>query len=159
MQTSFIYENKKIGNVEITTESEKVLAIVYTKKKIGKATIKNAFQKKVEKQLEQYFASKSDTFTISVEIWGTPFQMAVWEQIAKIPYGKTKTYSEIAKAIKKPKAVRAVGTACGANPVPLLVPCHRVLPTSGGLGNYAGGKDKKEFLLKLEKAVLCNQKK
>ena len=159
MQTSFIYENKKIGNVEITTESEKVLAIVYTKKKIGKATIKNAFQKKVEKQLEQYFASKSDTFTISVEIWGTPFQMAVWEQIAKIPYGKTKTYSEIAKAIKKPKAVRAVGTACGANPVPILIPCHRVLPTSGGFGNYAGGRDKKEFLLKLEKAVLCNQKK
>lgn len=156
MRTSFIYQNKKIGNLEIVTENEQVVAVLFTKKKTGKVIAQTQLQKKIEKAFDQYFAAKSDKFSIPLEIWGTQFQMAVWEQIAKIPYGKTKTYSDIARAIKKPKAVRAVGTACGANPVPILIPCHRVLPTSGGFGNYAGGKDKKEFLLELEKAILCN---
>lgn len=159
MRTSFIYENKKIGNLEIVTENEQVVAVLFTKKKTGKAIAQTPLQKKIEKAFDQYFAAKSDKLSIPLEIWGTQFQMAVWEQIAKIPYGKTKTYSDIAKAIKKPKAVRAVGTACGANPVPILIPCHRVLPISGGFGNYAGGEYKKEFLLELEKAILCNQKK
>lgn len=159
MQTRFIYENKKIGNLEIVTEDDQLAVVIFTKKKVGKAIMKNAFQKKIEKALDQYFALKPEHVMVPVEIRGTSFQMAVWEQIAKIPYGKTKTYTDIAKAVGRPKAVRAVGTACGANPVPIFIPCHRVLPSSGGYGNYAGGKDKKEFLLQLEKAILCNQKK
>ena len=159
MQTRFIYENKKIGNLEIVTEDDQLAAVIFTKKKVGKAIVKNAFQKKIEKALDQYLALKPEHVMVPVEIRGTSFQMAVWEQIAKIPYGKTKTYTDIAKAVGRPKAVRAVGTACGANPVPIFIPCHRVLPSSGGYGNYAGGKDKKEFLLQLENAILCNQKK
>ena len=81
---------------------------------------------------------------------GTPFQESVWREVAKIPYGKKKTYKEIAEAIGKQKAVRAVGTAIGSNPVCIIGPCHRVIPTSGGLGGYAGGLDVKSFLLALE---------
>ena len=81
---------------------------------------------------------------------GTEFQRSVWREIEKIPFGKTKTYLEIAKAIGKPGASRAVGSACGANPLPLLVPCHRVLASNGGLGGFSGGLDIKKKLLSME---------
>ena len=81
---------------------------------------------------------------------GTEFQRSVWREIEKIPFGKTKTYLEIAKAIGKPGASRAVGSACGANPLPLLVPCHRVLASNGGLGGFSGGLDIKKKLLRME---------
>ena len=83
---------------------------------------------------------------------GTDFQQAVWHALEAIPSGETRTYGEIAEAISRPGAARAVGSACAANPLPLLIPCHRVLPSSGKLGNYsAGGAKVKEFLLNLEK--------
>jgi O-6-methylguanine DNA methyltransferase len=81
---------------------------------------------------------------------GTRFQRAVWKQLLKIPAGKTISYGELARRVKNPKAARAVGTACGANPVPILVPCHRVLAGSGGLGGFGGGLKIKKALLKAE---------
>lgn len=81
---------------------------------------------------------------------GTEFQKSVWRQIRKIPLGKTKSYGEVAKAIGKPKAVRAVGGACGANPIPVLVPCHRVLAAHGKIGGFGGGLDWKRKLLERE---------
>ena len=82
---------------------------------------------------------------------GTPFQIAVWRQLLKIQRGKTATYGEIAKAIHRPNAVRAVGSACGKNPIPILVPCHRVVDAHSGLGGYSGGLDRKKALLAAEK--------
>lgn len=82
-----------------------------------------------------------------VDIDGTEFQKKVWSATRKIPYGETRTYAQIAKAIGHPKAVRAVGTALGSNPVCVIVPCHRVVPSSGGIGNYAYGKAMKQWLL------------
>jgi len=81
---------------------------------------------------------------------GTKFQHSVWKQLLKIPAGKTISYSELARRIKNPKAVRAVGTACGANPVPIIVPCHRVLASGGGLGGFGGGLKVKKALLQAE---------
>jgi O-6-methylguanine DNA methyltransferase len=81
---------------------------------------------------------------------GTKFQQAVWKQLLKIPAGKTLSYAEIARRIRNPKAVRAVGSACGANPVPLLVPCHRVVASNGKLGGFGGGLPLKKALLKSE---------
>ena len=81
---------------------------------------------------------------------GTLFQQSTWQALARIPLGKTSTYGKIAAAIRRPKAVRAVGGACGANPIPLLVPCHRVLPQTGGLGGFSGGLDWKRRLLERE---------
>lgn len=82
-----------------------------------------------------------------VAVEGTPFQRKVWEATSKIPYGETRTYAEIAKAIGHPKAVRAVGTALGKNPVCVIVPCHRVVPSGGGIGKYAYGPAMKQWLL------------
>ena len=83
---------------------------------------------------------------------GTDFQQQVWQAIANIPPGQTKTYGELAKAIGRPNAVRAVGSACGKNPVPLFIPCHRVVGSNGGLGGFSAGLPWKELLLTLEKA-------
>lgn len=82
-----------------------------------------------------------------LDVNGTAFQRKVWKATAKIPYGETRTYAQIAKMIGHPKAVRAVGTALSKNPVCVLVPCHRVVPSAGGIGNYAYGKAMKQWLL------------
>ncbi|BAZ42410.1 methylated-DNA--protein-cysteine methyltransferase [Calothrix sp. NIES-4101] len=88
---------------------------------------------------------------LPLDIRGTAFQMQVWQALQKIPYGETRTYAEIAQEIGKPKAVRAVGSACGANPVALVVPCHRVLRSDGKLGGYEWGLTRKKKLLEIEK--------
>ena len=86
-----------------------------------------------------------------IDIRGTVFQRKVWDELRRIPRGETRTYTEIARAIGAPGAVRAVGSACGANPVALVVPCHRAVRTDGGLGGYAWGLPRKKKLLALEK--------
>lgn len=102
-------------------------------------------------QFEEYFAGTRTNFSLSHLATGTLFQQAVWKEIDRIPYGSTTTYQAIAKAIGKPKAVRAVGTAVGSNPMSIVVPCHRVLASNGGMGGYAGGLESKILLLNLEK--------
>jgi methylated-DNA-[protein]-cysteine S-methyltransferase len=103
-------------------------------------------------QLGEYLEGKRRHFELALDLRGTPFQRAVWEELLRIPYGETRTYAEIARAIGRPQAVRAVGTANGANPVALVVPCHRVVATGGKLGGYGGGLALKERLLALERA-------
>ncbi len=101
-------------------------------------------------QIEDYFKGKRQIFDIPLDLRGTDFQISVWQALLKIPYGTTKTYSEIAQEIKHPKAVRAVGGAIGANPVPIVVPCHRVIGKDGTLTGFGGGLEIKEELLRLE---------
>jgi methylated-DNA-[protein]-cysteine S-methyltransferase len=99
------------------------------------------------------FSGKSDVDayqTKPVLLVGTPFQHAVWQAMARVPAGRVTTYGDIARSIGKPTAFRAVGAACGANPVPYLVPCHRVVAANGKLGGYSGGPDIKQDLLKIE---------
>ena len=93
------------------------------------------------------------------ELDGTPFQKKVWLALTKIPHGETRTYGEVAKSIGSPGAARAVGTACGANPLPILIPCHRVLAAGGKLGGYSGGLDIKKKLLACEGISLAPQTK
>ena len=101
-------------------------------------------------QIEEYLNGQRKIFDIPLDLCGTDFQMAVWQALLKIPYGTTKSYSDIAKEIGRPKAVRAVGGAIGANPVPIVVPCHRVIGKDGSLTGFAGGLDIKQQLLKIE---------
>jgi O-6-methylguanine DNA methyltransferase len=101
-------------------------------------------------QLGEYLEGKRRRFELALDLRGTPFQRAVWEALLRIPYGATRTYAELAAAIGRPAAVRAVGAANGANPVPLVVPCHRVVATGGRLGGYGGGLPLKARLLALE---------
>lgn len=109
-----------------------------------------------KKQLEEYFAGIRKNFDLPLKPQGTPFQLLVWEQLKQIPYGETRSYGEIAKAIGNPKASRAVGGANNKNPIGIIVPCHRVIGANGKLVGYAGGLDMKEKLLMLEKATVQN---
>jgi len=102
-------------------------------------------------QIDEYFAGNRREFTVPTHVQGTAFQKDVWKEIAKIPFGGSSSYQKIAKSIGRPKAVRAVGTAVGSNPLSIIVPCHRVLTSTGSLGGYAGGLDAKKVLLKIEK--------
>lgn len=105
---------------------------------------------RAEKELLEYFAGEREEFSIPLGFHGTQFQKHVWEELLKIPYGETRTYKEIAAAIGHEKAVRAVGSAVGKNPIAILIPCHRVLPKSGGLGGFSGGLVWKRELLRRE---------
>lgn len=106
-------------------------------------------------EISRYLAGESQNLNIDFEMAGTEFQKLVWAEIAKIPYGKTATYGEIAKILGKPKAARAVGMACNKNPLLLVIPCHRVVGANGSLTGYAGGLDLKSQLLDLEKSNLA----
>lgn len=101
-------------------------------------------------QLAEYFAGTRQAFTIPLDLRGTAFQQAAWRALADIPYGETRTYAEQAKAINRPKAVRAIGAANGRNPLSILLPCHRVLGSDGSLTGFAAGLEAKRFLLKHE---------
>jgi methylated-DNA-[protein]-cysteine S-methyltransferase len=107
-------------------------------------------QRHVIAQLREYFAGKRQTFELELNLQGTEFQRTVWTELLRIPYGETISYSELAQRIGKPAAVRAVGTANGANPVPVIVPCHRVIGANGTLTGYGGGIERKQWLLALE---------
>jgi methylated-DNA-[protein]-cysteine S-methyltransferase len=106
-----------------------------------------------QRQLDEYFAGKRERFDLALDLNGTPFQCAVWRELLALPFGRTTSYSAIAQGVGRAAAVRAAGTAIGRNPVSIIVPCHRVLGTSGALSGYAGGLERKQRLLALEEAV------
>ncbi len=102
------------------------------------------------RQLREYFAGERRAFDLPLRLAGTEFQVSVLEALQEIPYGETTSYGEIARRIGRPKAVRAVGAANGRNPIPIVVPCHRVIGSTGDLTGFGGGLDTKEALLRLE---------
>ncbi|MCZ6749346.1 MAG: methylated-DNA--[protein]-cysteine S-methyltransferase [SAR324 cluster bacterium] len=106
------------------------------------------------RQLEAYFAGELREFTVTVEPEGTSFQQTVWRELRRIPYGKTISYGELARRAGKPKGARAVGAANGANPVPVIVPCHRVIGADGSLTGYGEGLPIKAALLELEQSAV-----
>ena len=105
---------------------------------------------KTERQLREYFAGRRKRFDLELDLAGTPFQRRVWQALLTIPYGETRTYTQIARQIGDPTAIRAVGAANGRNPISIVVPCHRVLGSTGKLTGFAGGLDAKAYLLALE---------
>ncbi len=105
----------------------------------------------IRKELDQYFAGRLKQFSTPVAFCGTPFQNTVWQELRRIPYGETISYLQLAQRIRNPKAVRAVGLANGANPIAIIVPCHRVIGSNGSLTGFGGGLPTKRALLELEK--------
>lgn len=103
-------------------------------------------------QLNEYFEGRRKDFTLDLKPSGTPFQLSVLAALEQIPYGQTRTYAEIARQIGRPKAVRAVGAANGRNPLPIVIPCHRVIGSDGSLTGFGGGIAAKQYLLSLETA-------
>lgn len=116
----------------------------------GRACETNPFLRQAADQLQAYFAGELQSFDLPLDLQGTPFQKLVWEELRHIPYGETRSYSFVANHIGAPKAVRAVGAANGRNPIPIVVPCHRVIGAAGSLVGYGGGLPLKRFLLDLE---------
>ncbi len=114
---------------------------------------KNEILKLTIQELKDYFSGKLKKFTIPLDFKGTEFQVKTWKALLTIPYGETVSYSEQAKRIQKPKAVRFVGTTNGKNPIPVIVPCHRVIGKNGSLTGYGGGLSIKKYLLELESSA------
>ncbi|HYL11418.1 MAG TPA: methylated-DNA--[protein]-cysteine S-methyltransferase [Terriglobales bacterium] len=105
-------------------------------------------------QLKEYFAGRRREFTFPLDLRGTPFQLQCWRALLEIPYGETRTYADMARAVGRPQAYRAVGMANNRNPIAIVVPCHRVIASDGTLCGYGGGLDVKRKLLELEGALL-----
>jgi O-6-methylguanine DNA methyltransferase len=114
------------------------------------AAATNSALLEAERQLCEYFEGRRFVFDLELDLEGTPFQIAVWQAVAAIPYAETRSYREIARAVNRPKGFRAMGQANGRNPIPIVIPCHRVINSSGAMGGYGGGLDRKRTLLDLE---------
>lgn len=158
-QLQTIFESP-IGPLHLVSSEKGLQGIFWRKQKVPMAaSLKEAspqarFLKQTIEELEKYFSGRLQKFTVPLDLVGTDFQKRVWAQLLKIPYGRTYSYRDIADKIQNKKAVRAVGTANGRNPISIIVPCHRVISASGALGGYAGGLPVKTQLLELEKRVL-----
>ena len=149
---NIFYYKSPIGILEIELENDSIqrLRVVESCLKISERT---GYFVEIVKQLDEYFAGKRTKFELNISPKGTEFQKKVWAELLKIPYGKTKSYQEIAEAIGKPNAQRAVGSACNKNPILLIIPCHRVVSKTGKLTGFACGLKKKEVLLDLETTI------
>ena len=147
-----IYYDTEVGKIKIEENGVAITKIEFMgqdiQEELGNET---ELLKETITQLEEYFRGVRNDFDLPLEPNGTEFQRRVWKSLIEIPYGETRSYSEIAKAIGNEKACRAVGMANNKNPIPIIIPCHRVIGVNGKLVGYAGGLDVKEKLLKLEK--------
>ena len=141
-----------IGPLWLCSDADAVTGLHFTRQD-GQAGELLPLHQAAAEQLEAYFAGKRTAFSLPLRPAGTAFQLAVWQALREIPYGETRSYGEIAAAVGNPKAARAVGMANNRNPISILIPCHRVMGADGKLAGYAGGIEKKEFLLHLEKSI------
>lgn len=152
-QTQFAIMNTPIGSLLIAENPSGVSAIIFDADSfsIPDSWIQvEQLSSEVIKQVQQYFNGERYEFDLPLAPEGTSFQLEVWRALEKIPYGETISYLDLAKRIGKPAAVRAVGAANGANPLPIVIPCHRVIGHNGKLTGYGGGLDKKQYLLSME---------
>ena len=151
-QKLFVSRLQYLGaDIAITADGTGLRQICFSAGSQEKQLEENYFTVLAKKQLLEYFAGWRKTFDMPYTMQGTPFQQAVWQALARIPYGATATYGAIAQEIGRPKAFRAVGLACNKNPLPLIIPCHRVIGQNGSLTGYAGGLHMKQALLELER--------
>jgi methylated-DNA-[protein]-cysteine S-methyltransferase len=150
-------EVRKGFTLSIETGPHGVRRIEFGKR--GHAGHSSAVMRETIRQLQRYFAGELKTFDVPLEIVGTDFQKRVWSALRSIPYGETRSYSQIAAQIGAPRAVRAVGAANGRNPIPVIVPCHRVIGASGNLVGFGGGLEWKRLLLDLEATYVERSRK
>ena len=142
--------NSPMGPLTVTS-TEKGIASIQFGNSLPKGVVAEPSRNhETVEQLEEYFQGKRTQFELPLDIEGTPFQKAVWKELQRIPYGETRSYGEIAKAIGRPGAARAVGMANHDNPIAVVIPCHRVVGSDGSLTGYAGGLHLKAQLLSIE---------
>jgi len=148
--------NSPLGNLNVYASDRGITRIERDENKL--TSVKSPHITQAISELDEYFEGTLTTFSVSLDLSsGTPFQQQVWAELLKMPYGKVYSYSDLAISCGDIKKVRAVGKANGANPVPIIVPCHRVIGKDGKMVGYSGGLDMKRFLLKLEKAPVMGE--
>jgi methylated-DNA-[protein]-cysteine S-methyltransferase len=146
-----------VGQLTLVARDGKLSAILWEKERANRVRLGQLQEAnsspvllETERQLQEYFAGTRSQFTLELDFSGTAFQKQVWQALLTIPFGETRSYSQIARQIGNPKAVRAVGAANGRNPISIIAPCHRVIGASGELTGFAGGLQAKQYLLALE---------
>ncbi len=144
------YCKSPLGLVKIEGDKSGITYVNFTDDKPKKQSVPEDL-KDCYNQIDEYFKGKRKKFNLNLKPEGTDFQMSVWKQLEKIPYGKTASYQDVAIAIKNKKAVRAVGLANSKNPISIIIPCHRVIGKNGSLTGYGGGLDRKKWLLDFER--------
>jgi methylated-DNA-[protein]-cysteine S-methyltransferase len=141
-----------IGHIVLEASDRGLTAIMISDLPVEPSNDLPEFLERAKIQMEEYVAGKRTTFdSLPLVLRGTDFQLSVWDGVAGVPYGETVTYGDLARTIGDEKSARAVGTALGKNPLCIIVPCHRVIPSYGGAGEYAYGTKAKEWLLRMEK--------
>ena len=159
MSLAYKFFDSPVGKLKLVATETQLVAILWEKDKPKRVPLSEMAEDmehrvlaKTERQLREYFAGKRRSFDLPLEMRGTEFQKKVWEALLTIPFGETRTYGELAKAFGNANASRAVGAAIGRNPLSIIVPCHRVIGTSGKLTGFAGGLEAKARLLEAESA-------
>lgn len=147
-----------MGDIYLVASDKGLQALLWQKQKapltkeLDSKNQSHKILKEAAKQIKDYIEGKRTEFDIPLDTKGTPFQQQVWDELCRIPFGKTISYRELAKRIKNPKAVRAVGSANGKNSICVIIPCHRVIAADGSLGGFSAGLDIKKRLLAIEQA-------
>jgi len=148
--THHAYYSSPLSLIQLSSDQEALTALDFVVEKKFPESVTPILERACQ-QLDEYFSGSRKEFDIPLSMVGTPFQHSVWQELLTIPYAQTTSYQQIAKAIGRPKAVRAVGAANGRNPIAIIVPCHRVIGADGSLTGYGGGLWRKEWLLAHER--------
>ncbi len=158
MSLYYKFMDSPVGKLKLVANERGIVAILWQNDKPHRVRLDDLFEDvefplliKTEKQLQEYFSGHRKSFSMPLDMRGTPFQKQVWTALLDIPFGETRSYGELAKQIGYPAASRAVGAANGRNPISIIVPCHRVIGSSGSLTGFAGGLEIKARLLALER--------
>ena len=153
MKTYATCYQSEIGPFAIVGNQKGILTIKFNKKPSKIDHNLPACMRECLRQMDEYFKGRRKKFSVPLQLEGTDFQKAVWRQLKKIPFGRTASYGDVARAIDRPRAFRAVGNANNKNPIPVIIPCHRVIGSDGKLVGFGGGIWRKEWLLDHEKAL------
>ncbi len=148
-----LYYKCPVGQIKLTADDKYILGVEFINRKVKNSSDLPKHLLLAKSQLDEYFAKKRNKFDLPLKLEGTDFQKKVWKKLEKIPFGKTKSYKDLANEIKNPKSVRAVGGANNKNKFAIFIPCHRVIGANGSLTGYAGGLKFKEYLLQHEGAL------
>jgi methylated-DNA-[protein]-cysteine S-methyltransferase len=147
-----------VGKLKLVASDKGLVAVLWEKEKPNRVRVGEVEKKeahpvliKAERQIAEYFAGKRRSFSVRIDMQGTTFQKKVWDALLAIPFGETRTYGDLARRLGRPHAARAVGSASGKNPLSIIVPCHRLVGSTGKLTGFAGGLDAKTRLLELER--------
>jgi methylated-DNA-[protein]-cysteine S-methyltransferase len=162
----YSFEIKSFGTIYLASVNSHLVFLHMDKNalvdyaKVLQAELEENYEYNAEavNQIKEYFSGKRKEFSLKIMFFaGTDFQKKVWNELSNVTYGKTSAYKEIARNIKHNKAIRAVGTAIGKNPIPVIIPCHRIVNSNGKLGGFSLGLDKKKYLLELERYSLTDK--